>query len=202
MLALGCWRVLGGQMTPGELVAFYLLFAGLATHTYTLTTSIPGLIGASAGMRRVSELLALSAESGSTRAPGSSTALPAAPPSSSTPSPTSSLTPVSGDTCSGGQRQRIALARALICEPSLLVLDEPTSALDPATGSAVMQTMRRVCAGRTAVLVTHQLRDAALAAQIIVFDHGRVVESGTHASLLAAAGTYAALWREQHAQRA
>jgi ABC-type multidrug transport system fused ATPase/permease subunit len=110
-------------------------------------------------------------------------------------------TMVSGDTCSGGQRQRIALARALIREPRLLVLDEPTSALDPSTGNAVMQTLRRVSAGRTTILVTHQLRDAAVAQQIVVFERGRIAESGTHAALLEAMGPYAALWAQQQGDR-
>jgi ATP-binding cassette subfamily B protein len=65
-----------------------------------------------------------------------------------------------------------------------------------------MHAMRRVCAGCPTVLVTHQLRDAALAAQIIVFDHGCVVESGTHPTLLAATGVHAVLWHEQQAKRA
>jgi ABC-type multidrug transport system fused ATPase/permease subunit len=104
---------------------------------------------------------------------------------------------VAGDTCSGGQRQRIALARALVRDPELLVLDEPTSALDAATGAAVMETLRRIAPGRTVVLVTHQLRDAAAAAQIVVFEDGRVAETGTHAELLMRDGVYASLWQRQ-----
>jgi ABC-type multidrug transport system fused ATPase/permease subunit len=110
-------------------------------------------------------------------------------------------TMVAGDTCSGGQRQRIAIARALVREPLLLVLDEPTSALDPSTGRAVMQTLLDVSGGRTSVLVTHQLRDAARADHVVVFDRARVVEAGTHAQLLALGGVYAGLWRQQE-QRA
>ncbi len=335
VLAAGCWMVVRGDMTTGGLVAFYLLFANLASHTYSLTTSMPGLIGAAAGMRRVGELLRIpvddddattggviaapAARGGSPqRAPairfdrvsfrypasieratdtqtgdagagdqlseasfavtagemtafvgasgsGKSTALllllglqrpregrvliddrdlsglPRAAYWSGISAvfqdsllfnlpiadniragklaatdaevaaaaraagiadwvatlPEGYATTVSGDTCSGGQRQRIALARALIREPSLLVLDEPTSALDPATGRAVMQTLLKVSAGRTSVLVTHQLRDAAHAGQIIVFDRGRIAESGTHAELLAAQGVYASLWHQQ-----
>jgi ATP-binding cassette subfamily B protein len=107
-------------------------------------------------------------------------------------------TMVSGDTCSGGQRQRLALARALIRDPELLVLDEPISALDVVTGAAVMRTLRRTAAGRTVLLVTHQLRDAAEASQICVFDQGRVVEIGSHAALVARNGVYATLWRKQN----
>ncbi len=105
---------------------------------------------------------------------------------------------VTGDTCSGGQRQRIALARALIREPELLVLDEPTSALDTATAAAVMRTLRRTAEGRTVILVTHQLRDAAEADHICVFERGRVVEVGSHAELMDRDGVYAALWSEQN----
>ncbi len=325
ILGVGCWRVLDGQMSPGALIAFYLLFSGLASHTYTLTTSIPGLIGASAGMRRIGELLDQVAETARAReTPQHALTAPTlsappvitfdrvsfryASPGPGTPAgraqlsevsfelaagsfnafvgasgsgkstalqlllglyrpdsgrilvdgrdlsgialdpyrarvsavfqdsllfnasiaeniragrldatdaqlaraaaaaeiagwidslPEGDATLVSGDTCSGGQRQRIAIARALVREPALLVLDEPTSALDPATAAAVAQTLRTAAGQCTTVLVTHQLRDAASAHQIIVFDQGRVVECGTHQRLLAADGRYAALWREQ-----
>jgi ABC-type multidrug transport system fused ATPase/permease subunit len=106
-------------------------------------------------------------------------------------------TSVSADTCSGGQRQRIAIARALVRDPCLLVLDEPTSALDASTGRAVIETLLQVMQRRTTVLVTHQLRDAIHADQIVVFEQGRVVEAGSHTSLLAAAGSYANLWQQQ-----
>ena len=337
VLALGCWMVVRGDMTPGGLIAFYLLFSSLAAHTYSLTAAMPGLIGASAGMRRITELLEMPAgpalpgaaivprgtEEGTLRtaslqqppamafeqvsfryavdataddapAPadqlgdasfgiaagrmtafvgasgsGKSTALQlllglqqpragrvlvdgldlaqadlqaywsgvsavfqdsllfhasiaeniragrldatdaqveAAARAAGIASWVDSLpegygTLVAGDTCSGGQRQRIAIARALVREPVLLVLDEPTSALDPATGRAVMQTLLDVSGGRTSVLVTHQLRDAARADHVVVFDRARVVEAGTHAQLLALGGVYAGLWAQQE-QRA
>jgi ATP-binding cassette subfamily B protein len=337
VLALGCWMVVRGDMTPGGLIAFYLVFSSLAAHTYSLTAAMPGLIGASAGMRRISELLGMQAEgpaSGSSpaatasveRVPGAS---PCQPPSirfehvsfryplaQETPEPEAPAdqlsdasfevaaggmtafvgasgsgkstalqlllglqpprsgrvrvdgidlagvdlqrfwsgvsvvfqdsllfnatiaeniragrldasdaqvataahaagigawidtlpagyeTVVAGDTCSGGQRQRIAIARALVREPLLLVLDEPTSALDPSTGLAVMQTLCEISGGRTSVLVTHQLRDAARADRVIVFDRARVVETGTHAELLALGGVYAGLWARQEARAA
>jgi ATP-binding cassette subfamily B protein len=360
VLALGCWMVVRGDMTPGGLIAFYLLFSSLATHTYSLTAAMPGLIGASAGMRRISELLGMQAETQAaqavqavqavasapartdaaaavaaggapragrlqgppsmrfeqvsfryaTAAEGSAAGTPAADaatdPAPAAPSdqlseasfevaaggmtafvgssgsgkstalqlllglqrpragrvlvdgvdlagidlqdywsgvsavfqdsllfnttiaeniragrmdasdaqvaaaahaagigawidtlPDGYETVVAGDTCSGGQRQRIAIARALVREPLLLVLDEPTSALDPATGRAVMQTLLDVSGGRTSVLVTHQLRDAARADRVVVFDRARVVEAGTHAELLALGGVYAGLWAQQ-----
>ncbi len=331
VLAAGCWMVVRGDMSTGGLVAFYLLFSALATHTYSLITSFSGLISASAGMRRVGEIMRLpsaapdntsgSPDSGANEgrthsapaiafesvsfrysAPGDdppiegdtppadhlseasfavlagrmtafvgasgsgkSTAVqlllglqrPRAgrvlvdgrdvadlPPSeywsgtgavfqdsllfhasiaeniragrlNATDAQVASAahaagitdwittlpggydTPVSGDTCSGGQRQRIAIARALVREPALLVLDEPTSALDASTGRAVMQTLLGVSEGRTSVLVTHQLRDASHASLIIVFERGKVVETGTHEALLGAGGAYAGLWEQQ-----
>jgi ATP-binding cassette subfamily B protein len=317
MLGLGGWMVLRGELTPGALVAFYLLFTGLCDHLWTLTATVPSLIGASAGMTRVHEVLrepeadtraaqgdpygglgdgirfeavSFSYEGERNQLEGASFEVPrdalvafvgASGSGKSTALqlllglhvprsgrvlvgaadlarlalpgywahvsavfqdsllfhasiadniragklnateedvrraaraaevddwvrtlPDGYDTPVSGDTCSGGQRQRIALARALVREPELLVLDEPTSALDPATGAAVMQTLLRVAAGRTAVLVTHQLYDAAGATRIVVFDEGRVAETGTHAALLARRGAYAELWAKQRGAQA
>lgn len=101
---------------------------------------------------------------------------------------------VSSDLCSGGQRQRLALARALIRDPDLLILDEPTSALDVATATSILKTLRKVTVGRTVVMATHQLHEAAIASSIVVFDKGRVVEAGKHQELLAHNGVYARLW--------
>jgi molybdate transport system ATP-binding protein len=81
---------------------------------------------------------------------------------------------------SGGQAQRVAIARALATEPDVLLLDEPLAALDVDVAAAVRQTLRRVLAGRTAILVTHEVLDAVLLAdRIAVLDSGRVVEGGT-----------------------
>jgi molybdate transport system ATP-binding protein len=86
---------------------------------------------------------------------------------------------------SGGQGQRIALARALAAEPRLLLLDEPMAALDVAVLPALRQTLRRVLAGRTVVLVTHDVLDALLLAdRVVVLDGGRIVESGSTAEVL------------------
>jgi ATP-binding cassette, subfamily B, bacterial len=312
MLALGGWMVVRGELTPGQLVAFYLLFSGLCSHTWSLTAHMPSLISAASAMRRVHEVLdepvadsqaagrvafsdlgdgihfeavsfsyegernqvenaSLDVPTGSIVAlvggsgSGKSTVLqlllglqapnagrirignqdlrdirleefwsrvscvfqdsllfhasmadnircgrPSATDEEVTRAakaaeidewirtlPAGYDTIVAGDTCSGGQRQRLALARALVRDPALLVLDEPTSALDAATGASVMQTLRRVASGRTVVLVTHHLSDAAQASQIVVFDGGRIAERGTHAELLAQGGVYAALWAQQ-----
>ena len=102
-----------------------------------------------------------------------------------------------GGRLSGGQRQRIAIARAILRDPSVLVLDEATSALDPATEHAVNATLAKLSRGRTTIAVTHRLSSAAAADTIFVFEAGRLAESGSHASLLAQNGVYAALWKKQ-----
>lgn len=102
-----------------------------------------------------------------------------------------------GGRLSGGQRQRVSIARAILRNPAVLVLDEATSALDPGTESAINATLARLAAGRTSISVTHRLAGAAAADIIFVFDRGQVVESGSHAELLAHRGHYAALWQKQ-----
>ncbi len=92
---------------------------------------------------------------------------------------------------SAGQRQRIGIARALLTTPSLLILDEPTSALDSETEGHIMETIRRISSGKTVLLVTHRMNTVVHADNIIVLDHGKVVESGRHADLIAKKGLYA-----------
>ena len=103
-----------------------------------------------------------------------------------------------GGHLSGGQRQRLSIARALLRDPALLVLDEATSALDPVSEAAVNATLEQVARGRTVVAVTHRLAGAINADRIFVMDGGRLVESGTHAELLAARGRYFESWEKQN----
>src|SRR5262249_28687393 len=107
-----------------------------------------------------------------------------------------------GANLSGGQRQRLAIARALLRQPDLLIFDEATSHLDTATERAIKRSLRTALAGKTVVLVAHRLSTIRGADLIYVLAHGRVVESGSHAELLALGGWYAALWAAQGEPRA
>ncbi|HYC93993.1 MAG TPA: ATP-binding cassette domain-containing protein [Thermoanaerobaculia bacterium] len=105
---------------------------------------------------------------------------------------------------SGGERQRLAIARALLREPELMIFDEATSSLDSITEKAITETIRALTTAghrRMTVLVAHRLSTIAHAQRIHVLAKGRIVETGTHTSLLAANGLYAALWAEQSARR-
>jgi ATP-binding cassette, subfamily C, bacterial CydC len=99
-----------------------------------------------------------------------------------------------GVALSGGERQRLALARALLADPALLVLDEPTAHLDPANRRSLTTDLLAATAGRATLLITHDLDGLAGVDEVVVLDRGRVVERGTHASLLAAGGNYARMW--------
>ena len=94
---------------------------------------------------------------------------------------------------SGGEKQRIAIARTLLRDPRVLVLDEATSALDTETERAVQQAFDALAEGRTTITIAHRLSTVREADQIIVLDHGRIVETGTHTSLIADNGRYAEL---------
>jgi len=98
---------------------------------------------------------------------------------------------------SGGERQRVGIARALLANPRVLILDEATSALDGPTEAAIQDTLRKVRAGRTTLVVAHRLSTIVDADQIIVLRRGKIVERGSHTELLANQGEYAALWRRQ-----
>jgi len=102
-----------------------------------------------------------------------------------------------GHTLSGGQRQRLALARILLIDPPALLLDDPLSAVDTATERRILANLAELRRGKTTLLVSHRLASVAFAARIFVMDHGRVVESGDHATLVAAGGLYQSLFAEQ-----
>jgi ATP-binding cassette subfamily B protein len=98
-----------------------------------------------------------------------------------------------GHRFSGGEKQRIAIARTLLRDPRVLVLDEATSALDTETERAVQQAFDALARGRTTITIAHRLSTVRDAGQIAVLDHGRILEAGTHTSLLAGQGRYATL---------
>jgi ABC-type multidrug transport system fused ATPase/permease subunit len=99
-----------------------------------------------------------------------------------------------GEALSVGERQLVALARAQIADPGLLILDEATSAVDPATERRISEALRRLSEGRTTITVAHRLSTAEGADRVLVFDAGRLVETGTHEELVSAGGTYAGLY--------
>ncbi len=102
-----------------------------------------------------------------------------------------------GATLSGGQRQAIAIARATLAQSPVILLDEPTSALDARTEQIVLAALRRLTARRATLVIAHRLDTIRSAHRILVLHHGRIVQSGTHAELMGAAGPYAALYRAQ-----
>jgi ATP-binding cassette subfamily B protein/ATP-binding cassette subfamily C protein/ATP-binding cassette subfamily B multidrug efflux pump len=102
-----------------------------------------------------------------------------------------------GVTLSGGQRQRVAIARALLADAPLLLLDDSLSAVDTETETRIRQALRGQRQGRSVVIISHRLSTVADADEIIVLRHGRVVERGNHAQLLAQPGWYARQWRVQ-----
>ncbi|SFM53164.1 ABCB family ABC transporter ATP-binding protein/permease [Marinobacter pelagius] len=99
---------------------------------------------------------------------------------------------------SGGEKQRVAIARVILKNPPLLILDEATSSLDSLSEQAILGALREVSRQRTTLVIAHRLSTIRDADTILVMDAGRIVESGHHNELLARAGHYARLWRQQH----
>jgi ATP-binding cassette, subfamily B, bacterial len=106
-----------------------------------------------------------------------------------------------GKSLSGGQRQCVAVARAMLCAAPVVILDEPSSSLDASTEHRLMLALRRLSADRAALIIAHRLTTVMNADLILVLEHGRIVERGRHAELLAARRVYAELWRASRANQ-
>jgi ATP-binding cassette subfamily B protein len=101
---------------------------------------------------------------------------------------------------SGGEKQRVAIARALLKNPRILIFDEATSALDSRAEKAIQAELERISHGRTTLVIAHRLSTVMDADQILVLNHGRIVERGTHPQLLELQGEYARMWALQQQQ--
>ncbi|WP_426189991.1 ABCB family ABC transporter ATP-binding protein/permease [Massilia sp. DWR3-1-1] len=101
---------------------------------------------------------------------------------------------------SGGEKQRVAIARTLLKDPAILIFDEATSALDSRAEQEIQAQLKDIARNRTTLVIAHRLSTVADAQQILVLDHGRIVERGTHQSLLALDGLYAQMWQRQQAR--
>lgn len=98
---------------------------------------------------------------------------------------------------SGGQRQRIAIARALLRNTPIYIFDEATSSVDAESEAVILSTIQELAQSATVIMITHRMANAVTAGQVVVFDHGRVAETGTHTALMAHGGVYADLFRAQ-----
>jgi ATP-binding cassette subfamily B protein len=98
---------------------------------------------------------------------------------------------------SGGEKQRVAIARALLKDPRILIFDEATSALDSKSEKAIQAELERISVGRTTLVIAHRLSTVMDADMILVLNHGRIVERGSHRELLTAGGEYARMWALQ-----
>ena len=104
-----------------------------------------------------------------------------------------------GENVSQGQRQLLTIARAMLTDPAMLILDEATSSVDTRTEQAIVRAMEAIMEDRTSFVIAHRLSTIVDADLILVMDHGTIIEQGTHESLLAKGGAYAALYRSQFA---
>ncbi|WP_340108570.1 ABC transporter ATP-binding protein/permease [Pikeienuella sp. HZG-20] len=102
---------------------------------------------------------------------------------------------------SGGEKQRVAIARTILKNPPILILDEATSALDTGTEQEIQESLKRLGADRTVLMIAHRLSTVVDADEIMVLNAGRIVERGSHAQLIAHQGEYAAMWRRQESER-
>jgi ATP-binding cassette subfamily B protein len=103
---------------------------------------------------------------------------------------------------SGGEKQRVAIARAILKNPRILIFDEATSALDSKSEKAIQAELDRIARGHTTLVIAHRLSTVMDADQILVIDHGRIIESGTHRDLLTRRGAYAQMWALQQQEDA
>jgi ATP-binding cassette subfamily B protein len=98
---------------------------------------------------------------------------------------------------SGGQKQRLSIARSLLAKPRILILDEAASALDPESEAIFIKNLSRIAVGKTVIMISHRLSTLVNAHSILVMQHGKLVDSGTHKQLLEKSETYSHLWNQQ-----